>query len=83
MRLVDDDGEPAAAMRLADAVEHKGKGLHGGDDVFFAVFLRNFRQLFGLRSCPAPSFTAPIDAAHLGKAFDGLADLAGRAGGDR
>ena len=59
VRLVNDDGELLAPMLLADAVEHKGKGLHGGDDDLLAVACRNFASC-SVFELPAPSFTAPM-----------------------
>ena len=73
VRLVDDDGKLPAAMFVADAVEHMGKGLHRGDDQLLPV-LEIFRELLRLGNSRAFLDRAD-DAAHLGEALDRLADL--------
>ena len=73
MRFVDNDREFATAMRIANAVQHVRKGLHGRDDQFLAI-LKVFGQLLSFGAACA-FFDRANNAANLGEAFDGFADL--------
>ena len=70
MRLVDDDGKLPAAMFVADAVEHMGKGLHRGDDELLPV-LEIFRELLRLGNSRAfldrTDDAAILREAHVGQ----------------
>lgn len=66
--FVDDDGEFAAAVFVADFIQDEGEFLDGGDDDFLARFEEN------------PQIAAALgvtdDGRHLGELLDRIADLA-------